>query len=125
MSHLPNLSCLAHTWLIDIDGTLLSHNGYKTSGDEILPGVIEFWSQIPIQDYIVLLSARSKNEMPATLAFLDQHGIRYNHVIFDIPVGERIIINDRKPSGLETALALTVTRDLGLCGLAVTIDHNL
>lgn len=125
MIKLPNLSGLAHTWLIDIDGVLLSHNGYINSQDEILPGVLKFWSRIPDQDYIILLSARSKKHEPATLAFLDQHHIRYNHTIFEIPVGERILINDRKPSGLVTAIALNVARDVGLCGIEVNIDTTL
>lgn len=37
-----SLSSLPHTWLIDIDGTLLKHNGYKEGGDELLEGVLDF-----------------------------------------------------------------------------------
>jgi hypothetical protein len=38
---------LGHTWFIDLDGTILKHNGYLTNNDELLPGVKEFWNSIP------------------------------------------------------------------------------
>ena len=31
------LSPLKHTWVLDFDGTLVKHNGYKTGNDEWLP----------------------------------------------------------------------------------------
>ena len=36
------LSPLKHTWVLDFDGTLVKHNGYKTGNDEWLPGAVEF-----------------------------------------------------------------------------------
>ena len=34
------LSTLSKTWIFDLDGTLLKHNGYKTDGeDSLLEGV--------------------------------------------------------------------------------------
>lgn len=32
------LSSLPKTWIFDLDGTILVHNGYKNGGDRILPG---------------------------------------------------------------------------------------
>ena len=43
--------------------------------------------------------------------FLNENKIRYDEIIFNVPMGERIIVNDRKPSGLEMAVALNVDRD--------------
>lgn len=40
---------------------------------------------------------------------------RYGHLLMGLPVGERIVINDTKPGGLETAVALNVPRDRGIC----------
>ena len=54
------LSTLAHTWLIDLDGTVLAHNGHLGGQDDLLPGVKEFWQQIPAADTVVLLSARQE-----------------------------------------------------------------
>ena len=31
------LSPLGHTWLLDLDGTIVKHNGYKEGGDVRLP----------------------------------------------------------------------------------------
>lgn len=119
------LSSLQHTWLVDIDGTILKHNAQKAGGDELLAGVREFWASIPGADVIILLSARTIEEMPETLKFLDAKHIRYNHAIFGLPKGERILINDEKPSGLLTAKAVNIRRDAGLTGLTVCIDESL
>jgi hypothetical protein len=119
------ISALQHTWLIDIDGTILKHNGHKMGGDELLPGVRSFWASIPEDDVIILLSARTHEEMPATLAFLDAQGIRYDHALFGMPKGERIVINDGKPGGLSTAVAVNVKRDEGLANLVVIRDPTL
>ena len=119
------LSELPHTWLIDVDGTILKHNGHKMGGDELLPGVVELWSQMAAHDVVVLLSARTEQEMAPTLAYLDEHGLRYDHCLFGMPKGERILINDRKPGGLMTAVAVNVGRDEGLAGVDVVVDSSL
>lgn len=119
------ISSLAHLWLIDVDGTMLKHNGHKMGGDELLPGVRNFWASIPEDDVIILLSARTHEEMPATLAFLDAQEIRYDHALFGMPKGERIVINDGKPGGLSTAVAVNVKRDEGLLNLVVITDQTL
>lgn len=110
------LSDLAHTWLIDLDGTVLLHNGYKNGGDVLLPGVQDFWAQIPAGDVIVLLSARPEAERVQTLDFLQGAGLRFDHALFGLPTGERVLINDQKPQGLKTAIAVNVVRDGGLVG---------
>jgi hypothetical protein len=114
------LSSLSHTWIIDIDGTIVRHNGYKEGEDQLLEGVKEFWSKIPVDDMIVLISAREHRFLASTSEFLNSNGIRFDYIIFGIPKGERILINDLKPSGLETAYAVNVLRDKGLKGLSLT-----
>jgi hypothetical protein len=121
MMHL-SLSSLAHTWIIDIDGTILKHNGHKESGDFLLEGVREFWDRIPPNDVIVLMSAREQFYAEQTIAFLRQNGIRYDHVIFGLPTGERVLINDTKASGLTTAYAVNVERDRGLDQLSFSCE---
>lgn len=119
------LSPLAHTWLIDIDGTLFQHNGHLIGPDVLLPGVCEFWAQIPEHDTIVLLSARKESEAAGTLANLRHHRLRHDHAIFGLPTGERVLINDRKPSGLNTAIAVNTERNEGLIHVAFSIDPSL
>ena len=122
---LISLSRLAHTWLIDLDGTILRHNGHLDDKDELLPGIREFWGRIPKDDFIILLSARSSKYRKQTIAFLQSTGIRYNKIIFDLPKGERFLINDQKPKGLNTAIALNLIRDEGLQNYEIIINEEI
>lgn len=118
------LSSLPKTWIFDIDGTLLKHNGYLNGKDELLGGVKDFFDQIPSEDFILLLTAREKSAEKELKAFLDIHGLRYNQILFGIPFGERILVNDSKPSGLLTAYAINKPRDAAL-DIVVTIDETI
>ena len=48
-----------------------------------------------------------------TLEFLEQNCIRYDEILFNMPMGERIVVNDRKPSGIDMAVSVNVGRDEG------------
>lgn len=37
--------------------------------------------------------------------------LRYDYIIFNAPYGERILMNDNKPSGMETSKVIRLTRD--------------
>ena len=112
MGETLTLSTLPKTWIFDLDGTLLKHNGYKTDGcDTILEGAKEYLEEIPEQDYILILTSRTDEYREQTLSFLKDNGIKFDEIIFNIPMGERIIINDRKPSGLDMAVAINFDRD--------------
>lgn len=119
------LSTLNHTWIIDLDGTLVEHNGYKTGEDKLLDGAYEFMHSIPENDYILIITARELDAKEKTENFLNRNGIRYNQILFEMPMGERILINDNKPSGLKCALALSPERNQGLRNLKVEIDKKL
>lgn len=118
------LSALPKTWLIDIDGTLVRHNGYLHGKDELLGGVREFFASLPKDDIVILLTARRAQDLPSLREFLAQNGVHYNQILTDLPVGERILLNDTKPSGLKTAFAVNKARDAALT-LEVVIDKNL
>ena len=107
------LSSLGHTWIFDIDGTILKHNGYKIDGyDTLLSGVKEFFNKnIKDDDIVILLTSRSKEFIKKTKEFLIENGIRFDYIIFNLPYGERILVNDRKPSGLDTAKSVNIERD--------------
>ena len=109
------LSELKHTWILDIDGTLVKHNGYLLDGfDTLLEGVKEFFEKIPQGDKIVLLTARKEQYLEDLKHFLAENGIRYDYLLNDMPMGERILVNDNKPSGLKCAYALCKERDSAL-----------
>lgn len=103
---------LNHTWFIDLDGTILKHNGYLEDNDQLLPGVKELWDKIPEDDFIIITTGRAEEYRESSLRMLDSNGLRYNHAIFGLPLGERIIVNDKKPN-LLTAIAWNVDRDKG------------
>lgn len=108
-------SPLAKTWILDVDGTLVKHNGYKIDGyDTLLDGVKEFFANLSDDDKVVLLTARKEEYLPALKDFLAQNNIRYDFLLTDMPMGERILVNDRKPSGLDMAFAINKNRDKAL-----------
>ena len=99
MDNQLNLSTLSKTWIFDLDGTLVKHNGYKLDGmDTLLEGVI--------------LTSRTEEYREATIAFLRRYSVRYDEILFNMPMGERIVVNDRKPSGLDMAVAMNIDRNL-------------
>lgn len=119
------ISKLGHTWILDFDGTLVVHNGYKIGEDKFLPGAKEFLQSIPKEDFVLILTAREKEARKKTEEFLRLHNIRYNQILFEMPMGERILINDDKPSGLRCAYAITPERNQGLESLDLVLDENL
>lgn len=115
-----SVSSLGKTWIFDLDGTIVKHNGYILDGeDSFLPGAKDFLNSIPDTDMVVFLTSRKdvrlegeeKSAKEMTEEFLKKHKIRYDGIIYNAPYGERIIVNDSKPSGLTMAYALTPKRD--------------
>lgn len=106
------LSSLDHTWILDLDGTIVVHNGYKMYGKDVfLKGAKDFLYSIPERDKIIFLTSREKQYAELTERFLEENGIRYDLIIYGLPYGERILINDNKKSGLKMAYAVNVERN--------------
>ncbi|WP_066388770.1 hypothetical protein [Helicobacter himalayensis] len=124
------LSSLPKTWLFDIDGTLVKHNGFLENDETLLAGVKEFFKNLPSEDIVILLTARKTFQIPAITKFLKENNIRFHHIIADLPVGERILINDCKPAneknknGLKTAYAINTKRDEGI-RFTLEIDEGI
>lgn len=106
------VSPLGKTWILDLDGTIVKHNGYKLDGaDSLLPGAKEFFESISSEDMVIFVTSRTRDVAEQTETFLVENGIRYNAIVYGAPYGERILVNDNKPSGLQTAIAVTPDRD--------------
>ena len=119
------VSPLGKTWILDIDGTIVKHNGYKMDGkDSFLPGAKEFLLNIPETDKIVFLTSRTEECKEQTERFFTENGINYHAIVYGAPYGERILVNDRKPSGLEMSIAVNTTRDVFM-DVVFAVDEKL
>ncbi len=106
------LSLLTKSWIFDLDGTILKHNGYKLDGkDTLLQGAKEYLDALPEEDKIIIFTSRTEAYRQMTMEFLRENQIRFDEILFNMPLGERIVVNDRKPSGLDMAIAVNVDRD--------------
>ena len=71
------VSALPKTWIMDIDGTICKHNGYKIDGhDTLLPGAKDFFATIGREDKIIFVTSRTKEYAKMTEKFLTENGIR-------------------------------------------------
>jgi ribonucleotide monophosphatase NagD (HAD superfamily) len=119
------LSPLGKTWILDLDGTIVKHNGYKIDGhDTFLKGAAEFLKNIPETDMVIFLTSRTEKEQELTVKFLNDNRVRYDHILYNAPYGERILINDTKPSGLKTSIAIETERDI-FCTAEFIINDKL
>ena len=109
------------TIFCDLDGTLTKHPtdvgliqgpNYEL---EVLPGVKEFLYTIDVNSYhLVITTGRKESAREATIKQLQRVGILYDQLIMGFGGGDRILINDRKPDGRDTASVINLTRDKGV-----------
>lgn len=120
------VSNLGKTWIFDLDGTIVKHNGYKIDGvDTLLEGVKNFFENtITDDDMIIFVTSRKIEYKEITEKFLIDNNIRFDYIIYEAPYGERIIVNDSKPSGLVTSIAIPTIRDKFM-DTNIVIDDSL
>ena len=81
------LSTLSKTWIFDLDGTLVKHNGYLIDGvDTILPGVREYLKELPEDDKILIVTSRAEEYRLMTECFLAENCIRYDAILYGMPM---------------------------------------
>lgn len=115
MSESIKLSSLNKTWFFDLDGTLIKHNGYKAGEEKILEGIKSFFkNNIRNGDIVIATTARKIKELKEVKKLFKKNNICINMYITDLPVGERLLFNDIKESGLKTAYSFNLIRDKGL-----------
>ena len=114
---------LSHTWFIDLDGTILEHNGYLIKNkDKLLKGVKLFFRKIPKNDKIIITTSRNRKYSKITINFLKKNKINFDEIIFNLPYGERILINDIKPKKkLRTAKSINIKRNSGLLNYSLIL----
>ena len=108
------------TIFCDIDGTLIQHriptkNTTTLEMPDLLPGTVEKLSEWDMKGYnIILTTGRRESMRKATEEQLAKLGIFYDRLIMGIGGGERIVINDNKPDGRQTAFAINIERNKGI-----------
>ena len=114
------------TLFIDIDGTLLYHQGIgnlqsKLKSPQPLPGVLEKFDEWDRKGYkFILVTGRRESEREATQEQLHTMGIVYDQLIMGVGGGQRVMINDTKPgSDWPTALAVVVKRNAGISDVEI------
>jgi hydroxymethylpyrimidine pyrophosphatase-like HAD family hydrolase len=106
---------LARTWFIDFDGTLVTQRSHMMETDTILEGTKAFFDEVVDEmDHVVITTARTCDDKERIKRFLESHGIRVDHVICGLPTGARMLVNDMKPDGTQTAYAFNLERDRGI-----------
>lgn len=110
MLHLPISE--PKLWILDIDGVVFIHNGYLNGGDMLVPGFMDFYEKIPQTDQVLFVSARDEKYRSITEKKLRESNIRFAHIVFGVPKGERVLVNDKKPDGSVTAIAINTDRDV-------------
>lgn len=113
------------TIFLDIDGTLVKHKNSLSKvlleEPEILPGVIDKINQWDADGHIIILTTGRKESMRRiTEEQLQKLGIFYSQLVMGLTRGERIIINDKKPTiDMKTASAIEVNRNEGLINIEI------
>lgn len=103
------------TWFIDFDGTLVTQRSHMMETDTILEGTKAFFKEVVHElDRVVITTARTCDDKERIERFFESHGIRVDHVICGLPTGARMLVNDMKPDGTQTAYAFNLERDRGI-----------
>jgi phosphatidate phosphatase PAH1 len=106
------------TIFCDIDGTIFEHKkdlSVMLKEATLLPGVVEKFLQWREKDYyIILTTARPEGCRLATESQLRNFGIFYDKLVMGLPIGPRVVINDKKSDGSITSYAICIDRDSGL-----------
>jgi uncharacterized HAD superfamily protein len=112
------IKTLRRTWLIDIDGVIFPHNGHLNIEyphyEKALPGVKRFFRLIDKHDKLILLSSRPGRYEKITKWSLSKNNLRYDIILFHLPTGARVLVNDRKLDVPETAFSINLKRNARL-----------
>lgn len=115
-----NMNPSPKTIFCDIDGTILKHHNNIVDNYQKVPedldnviNQIKQWERLNYK--IILTTGRKECVRKRTEEQLQQIGIVYDELIMGLPNGKRILINDKKPNGVEnTAYSINLVRNKGM-----------
>lgn len=108
------------TIFCDIDGCIFKHHGdlidILANKCELLPGVLEVFRSWNYNGYtIILTTGRPESLRELTKQQIHEFGLFYTHLLMNLPRGQRVVINDRKPDTYQYAAAcINLTRNKGM-----------
>lgn len=112
----------AGTIFLDIDGTILKHQGsltlLMTEPAQVISGVIDKLNEWEGRGFnIVLTTGRKESQRELTERQLENLGIFYDQLIMGIGGGPRYLVNDKQSNGTKMAFAYNIERNQGLNGV--------
>ena len=113
------------TIFIDLDGCVFKHPGRLSDityieSNGILPGVRHRFDEWQSKAYnVIITTGRPEGLRNKTIKQLECHDIVYDQLIMGLKRFPRVLINDIKPDGLESATAINLERDKGMEDLEV------
>lgn len=113
------------TLFIDIDGTLVKHQGNLSDmflkDVYVLPCVLEKFNEWDAKGYkIILTTGRKECLRKITEEQLLKNGIFFDQLVMGLTRGERVLINDIKPNNdMSVATAIQINRDEGLKNIEI------
>ena len=111
------------TIFCDIDGTLCEYPYTAEMGNydfnnkvmKPLPGTLKkLWEWDKAGHIIILTTGRKEGMRRSTVRQLRKAGVIYDRLIMGIGGGIRVLINDLKSDGEDTAIAINLKRDIGV-----------
>lgn len=111
--------------MCDMDGTMVKHKGNIVDmvyGEmELLPDVRERFAEWFGRGWqIWITTGRPESARQQTTEQLIRLRVPYHRLLMDVPIGVRVVINDRKSAdGIATAVAFCVARDEGLVNVKI------
>lgn len=108
------------TLFLDIDGTLVKHESPHITSlpshkMDVLTGTIDRLLEWNKKGFVIILTTgRRESSREMTVKQLQEAGIFYDQLVMGVGRGVRILINDNKPDGTQTAHAINIPRNTGI-----------
>lgn len=89
--------------------------GQMLDTPQLLPGVLDQFKRWDDLGYnIVIFTGRRESMREITEQQLKGLGLAYDQLVMGVGGGKRVLINDKKANGEETAFAINVDRNKGM-----------
>ena len=111
------------TIFIDLDGTLIFHNSgldqNRKEIEEVVPINIDIFDELSKFQQsggkVIVTTTRTANSNSSLVSQIESFGFKPDQIIFGLTGGQRLLVNDIKPSAphIRTALSMNIARDYG------------